>query len=71
MRSWLAIAFLLLSIGGSSAAIDAVNVYEPRTFGHFLGDTLERRVEVITSGNTELFTAALPRPACPCCGCTR
>ncbi len=62
MRSWLAIAFLLLSVGGSSAAIDAVNVYEPRKFGHFLGDTLERRVEVITSGSTELFTAALPRP---------
>lgn len=62
MRSWLAIAFLLLSSGESSAAIDAVNVYEPRKFGHFLGDKLERRVEVITSGSTELFTAALPRP---------
>ncbi|MBS0251259.1 MAG: nonribosomal peptide synthetase MxaA [Proteobacteria bacterium] len=62
MRNWLAFAFLLLSVGGSSAAIEAVNVYEPRKFGHFLGDTLERRVEVITSGKTELFTAALPRP---------
>ena len=62
MRGWLVLAFLLLSTGGSSAAIDAVNIYEPRRFGHFIGDTLERRVEVITSGDTELFTAALPRP---------
>ncbi|CAA2137868.1 nonribosomal peptide synthetase MxaA [Hyphomicrobium sp. ghe19] len=62
MRAWLTIAILLLSAGGSSAAIDAVNVYEPRNFGHFIGDTLERRVEVITSGDTQLFTAALPRP---------
>ena len=62
MRGWLAIAFILLGCGGSSAAVDAVNIYEPRTFGHFIGDTLERRVEVITSGGTELFTAALPRP---------
>ncbi|HET6390656.1 nonribosomal peptide synthetase MxaA [Hyphomicrobium sp.] len=62
MRGWLAIALLLVSAGPSSAAIDAVNIYEPRTFGYFLGDTLERQVEVITSGDTELFTAALPRP---------
>ncbi|SFV34054.1 nonribosomal peptide synthetase MxaA [Hyphomicrobium facile] len=62
MRSWLAIAFLLVSAGGSSAAIDAVNIYEPRKFGYFIGDILERRVEVITSGDTQLFTAALPRP---------
>ncbi|MFA5956354.1 nonribosomal peptide synthetase MxaA [Hyphomicrobium sp.] len=62
MRGWWMAAILLLSVRPAAAAIDAVNVYEPRTFGYFIGDTLERDVEVITSGNTELFTAALPRP---------
>lgn len=62
MRAWWIIAFLLLGLQPAAAAIDAVNIYEPRNFGYFIGDTLERNVEVVTSGNTELFTAALPRP---------
>lgn len=62
MRGWWIIAFLLLGLQPAAAAIDAVNIYEPRNFGYFIGDTLERNVEVVTSGNTELFTAALPRP---------
>ncbi len=62
MRALWLIALLILNVSPAAAAIDAVNVYEPRTFGYFIGDTLEREVEVITSGNTELFTAALPRP---------
>ncbi len=62
MRIRLAMMFLFLSAGSSFAAIDAVNVYEPRNFGYFIGDTIERKVEVVTSGSTELFTAALPRP---------
>ncbi|MBS0252983.1 MAG: nonribosomal peptide synthetase MxaA [Proteobacteria bacterium] len=62
MRFFWMIVFVLIGIHPASAAIDAVNIYEPRTFGYFIGDTLERDVEVITSGHTELFTAALPRP---------
>jgi mxaA protein len=62
MRGWCFIAFLLLGFQSANAAIDAVNIYEPRNFGYFIGDTIERNVEVVTSGNTELFTAALPRP---------
>lgn len=62
MRVWWIVALILAGVRPATAAIDAVNVYEPRTFGYFIGDTLEREVEVITSGRTELFTAALPRP---------
>lgn len=62
MRFFWTIAFVLIGIRPVAAGIDAVNIYEPRTFGYFIGDTLERDVEIITSGNTELFTAALPRP---------
>jgi mxaA protein len=62
MRLASVIASLLLSVSPAAAAIEAVHVYEPRNFGYFIGDTLERDVEVITSGRTELFTAGLPRP---------
>ncbi|MBS0235313.1 MAG: nonribosomal peptide synthetase MxaA [Proteobacteria bacterium] len=62
MRIWAFLAFVIFSVHPAAAAIDAVNVYEPRTFGYFIGDTLERDVEVVTSGSTELFTEALPRP---------
>lgn len=62
MRIFWMIVFILIGIRPAVAAIDAVNIYEPRTFGYFIGDMLERDVQVVTSGNTELFTAALPRP---------
>ncbi|MFT3731893.1 MAG: nonribosomal peptide synthetase MxaA [Hyphomicrobium sp.] len=62
MRVLWAMALMLCFVRPAAAAIDAVNVYEPRTFGYFIGDTFERNVEVVTSGSTELFTAALPRP---------
>ena len=62
MRACWMVALILLGIRPAAAAIDAVNVYEPRTFGYFIGDTLERDVQIITSGNTALYTAALPRP---------
>jgi len=62
MRAWLTIAILFLAAGQCKAAVEAVNVYEPRAFGYFIGDTFERRVEVITTGDTELLTAGLPRP---------
>jgi mxaA protein len=42
--------------------VAAVNVYEPRPFGYFIGDTFERRVQVVTTDGTDLFTEALPHP---------
>jgi len=63
MRTWLILMVLLLgSSRPSLAAIDAVDVYEPRAFGYFLGDTFERHVKVITGGDTELLASGLPRP---------
>jgi mxaA protein len=62
MRTWLILAILLLGYSPGLAAVDAVDVYEPRAFGHFLGDTFERRVRVVTSGDTELLASGLPRP---------
>lgn len=62
MRTWLIFAILLVSSRPCAAAVEAVNVYEPRAFGYFIGDTFERRIEVITTGDTELLTAGLPRP---------
>jgi mxaA protein len=62
MRAWLILAILLIGTGRCAAAVEAVNIYEPRAFGYFIGDTFERRVEVITTGDTELLTAGLPRP---------
>lgn len=62
MRAWLILAILLISSGPCAAAVEAVNIYEPRAFGYFIGDTFERRIEVVTTGDTELLTAGLPRP---------
>ena len=62
MRAWLILAILLISSGPCAAAVEAVNIYEPRAFGYFIGDTFERRIEVATTGDTELLTAGLPRP---------
>ncbi len=62
MRGSATLALLALGATPCFAAVEAVNVYDPRRFGYFIGDTLERRVEIITNGGTELFTAALPRP---------
>ncbi len=62
MRPGIAIAFILFGTLPCYASVDAVEVYEPRSFGYFIGDTLERRVEIKTSGGTQLFLEALPRP---------
>jgi mxaA protein len=62
MRWWAAYAIVVLGATPACAGIAAVNVYEPRAFGYFIGDTLERHVQVITTDGTELFTEALPHP---------
>lgn len=57
-------ASILLAVTATSAAatVEAVNVWDPRSYGYFIGDTFEREVEVVTNGNTELIVASLPRP---------
>jgi len=62
MRWCAAYAFIALGSTPAYAAVAAVNVYEPRAFGYFIGDTLERRVQVVTTDGTDLFTEALPHP---------
>nr|BAE16964.1 hypothetical protein [Hyphomicrobium denitrificans] len=62
MRAWLILACLIIGGAPCKAAVEAVNIYEPRAFGYFIGDTFERRIEVVTTGDTELLTAGLPRP---------
>lgn len=62
MRIWLILAVVFVGSSSSLAAVDAVDIYEPRAFGYFLGDTFERHVKVITSGDTELLASGLPRP---------
>lgn len=62
MRVLIASLLLALSASAGSAAVEAVNVWDPRAYGYFIGDQFEREVEVITTGDTELFAASLPRP---------
>jgi mxaA protein len=59
LASWL---FMIIGATPCCAAVQSVDVYEPRAFGYFIGDTLDRRVEIVTTGDTELFSSALPRP---------
>ncbi len=62
MRTWIALAFLVSGAFPCRASVDAVDVHDPRSFGYFIGDILERRVEIKTSGGTELFLESIPRP---------
>jgi mxaA protein len=55
------LAFVMLLTGGAAAEIRAVHTEEPRAFGYFLGDTLERRVEIETGPQDEIVPASLPR----------
>ena len=59
----MAIALLLLSAVAQSAAAEvrSVHTIEPRAFGYFLGDTLERIVEIETGPEDEIVPASLPR----------
>ncbi len=52
---------LLLLAGHAAAAVRAVHMTEPRAFGYFLGDTLERIVEIETDPEDEIVPTSLPR----------
>lgn len=43
------------------AEVRSVHTLEPRAFGYFLGDTLERIVEIETGPDDEIVSASLPR----------
>lgn len=57
--------FVLLMLAAladhTTAAVRAVHTVEPRAFGYFLGDTLERLIEIQTDPDDEIVSASLPR----------
>ena len=61
MRYRLAALSLAAAANGASAEVRAVHAVEPRAFGYFLGDTLERTLEIETGPDDEIVAASLPR----------
>lgn len=57
----LALLLLVAVAKAASADVHAVHTIEPRPFGYFLGDTLERIVEIETGQDDEIVPASLPR----------
>jgi mxaA protein len=64
MRCWLALLFLLPLAHFASAAgeASAVHMTEPRGFGHFVGDLIERNAEFEVSDGETFVPASLPQP---------
>ena len=59
-----AVAAVLFVVAGAhvaTAEVRSVHTLEPRAFGYFLGDTLERTVEIETGAEDEIVAASLPR----------
>jgi len=61
MRAGLAILMLGALAQHAQAEVRSVRMIEPRAFGYFLGDTLERTVEIETGPEDEIVVASLPR----------
>ncbi|MCC7250901.1 nonribosomal peptide synthetase MxaA [Hyphomicrobium sp.] len=62
MRASLAFLLALAALAPSAAAeVRSVHTIEPRPFGYFLGDMLERTVEIETGPDDEIVQASLPR----------
>jgi mxaA protein len=61
MRAGLAILMLGALAQHTQAEVRSVSMIEPRAFGYFLGDTLERTVEIETGLEDEIVPASLPR----------
>lgn len=62
MKIAVAIAIVLGASVAARAEDISVSVADPRAFGYFLGDVLNREIMVETRGPTQLKVAALPRP---------
>lgn len=61
LRIGCVLLFLAALVGRAAAEVRAVHTIEPRAFGYFLGDTLERIVEIDTGADDEIVPASLPR----------
>lgn len=61
LRAGLVLLTLVALAGRAAAEVRAVHTIEPRPFGYFLGDTLERTVEIETGPDDEIVPASLPR----------
>lgn len=60
-RVFSALFLIVLMPFAAIAQVRAVHTLEPRAFGYFLGDTLERTVEIETGPDDEIVPASLPR----------
>lgn len=61
LRAVILLALLVFAPFRVAAEVRAVHTLEPRAFGYFLGDTLERTVEIETGPDDEIVPASLPR----------
>lgn len=61
VRGVLSLLFLAALASAAHAEVRSVRMIEPRAFGYFLGDTLERTVEIETGPEDEIVPASLPR----------
>lgn len=60
-RGGLVLLMLFFVVGDAAADARAVHTIEPRAFGYFLGDILERTIEIETGAEDEIVPASLPR----------
>lgn len=61
LRAGFALLLLAALTQSAAAEVRAVHTIEPRGFGYFLGDTLERIVEIEAGADDEIVPASLPR----------
>ena len=61
LRAGLMLLMLGALSGHATAGVRSVYTVEPRSFGYFLGDILERTVEIETDADDEIVPASLPR----------
>ncbi len=61
MRAAFVALLLIIFAQATQAEVRSVHMIEPRPFGYFLGDTLERTVEIETGPEDEIVPASLPR----------
>lgn len=62
-RVWIALLIVLMAAPAAIAAdAPAVHMTEPRSFGHFVGDLIQRRAELDVTDDEDFVPAALPQP---------
>ncbi len=62
MRANALLIALLVWVRPASAAVETVRTFDPRPFGYFVGDLIERTFEIDTAASDKLEPASLPRP---------